>query len=238
MSNSPTSERITALSWDSEFFEVSVGQVDLTDATPAILDTIVTEAHDRGFACVYGTHEPSGTHTSLHAQEAGFRLVEINQLMKRPPGPLAVPPTRSVVRRATGEDLEGIGDSLDVLAPWSRFGADPRFGQEAARRMHHAWVERAARDPQRMLTISEDKDGITGVGTHVWSPVPRVDLLGVIKQGSGAAWAHLAELIAWADEGEVDAGPCAARNVAPLRFLEHCGFALSRVTYTHHWWSS
>ena len=232
------SDRIEALDWDSEFFELSIGQVDLNGTDDAVITEIVAEARDRGFDCVYGSHEPTATFTSVQAQDAGFRLVEINQLMKRPPGPFETPPTRSVVRVATQADLDEIGDSLDTLAPWSRFGADPRFGQTAARRMHSAWVARAVTDEQRMATISEDDDGIDGVGTHVWGEPPRIDLLGVLRPGTGAAWAHIAKLIEWADGGEVHGGPCAARNIAPLRFLEHCGFALTRVTYTHHWWAT
>jgi hypothetical protein len=123
------------------------------------------------------------------------------------------------------------------LAPWSRYGADPRFGLEAARRMHVAWVERAARDlDERMLAVTEDETGVTGFSTNVRSPVPRVDIMGVTKLGSGASWALMAELVEWADGGPIDAGPCAARNIAPLRFLEHCGFSISRVRYLYHRW--
>jgi hypothetical protein len=230
-------DRIEALPWDSDFFDLSIGQVDLEGATPDSLAEIVTEARDRGFDCVYGSHVAAATFVSVHAQDAGFRLVEINQLMKRPAGPFDAPPTDSVVRVATEDDLDEIGDSLDTLAPWSRFGADPRFGPEAARRLHSAWVDRAVRDPDRAVTISEDPDGIDGVGTYVWGDLPRIDLLGVLRPGTGAAWAHLAWFIDRADDGVVLGGPCAARNIAPLRFLEHCGFALSTVTYTHHWWA-
>ncbi|MEQ8841480.1 MAG: hypothetical protein RIB98_10885 [Acidimicrobiales bacterium] len=232
------SDRIDKLPWDSDFFSISIGQVDLNGADVAALDAIVTEARDRRFDCVYGTHEPRDSFTSVRAQDVGFRLVEVSQLMKRPPGPFEVPPTRSVVREATEADLDQISDSLDTLAPWSRFGVDPRFGRSAARRLCSAWVTRAVTDDDRMATISEDEDGIDGVGTHVWGEPPRIDLLGVIRPGTGAAWAHIAKLIDWADGGEVHGGTCAARNIAPLRFLEHCGFALTRVTYTHHWWAT
>ena len=87
-----------------------------------------------------------------------------------------------------------------------------------------------------MLAISEDASGVTGLSTHVRSPVPRVDLMGVTKQRTGASWALMAELMNWAGDGPVEAGPCAARNIAPLRFLEHCGFSISRVRYIFHRW--
>lgn len=231
------SERIEALPWDSEFFGVSIGKVDLDGADRADLAVIVAEARDRGFDCVYGQHTPEGTEVSLHAQEAGFRLVEVNQTMHRRAGPFPTPTTDSTVREATVDDIADLDRYLHLLAPWSRFGADPRFGQEAAARMFRAWVTRAAEDPRRMLTISEDADGINGVGTHVRDEIPRIDLLGVIKNGSRASWMHLAKLVEWAGGSEVEAGPCAARNIAVLRFLEHNGFMISKVTYTHHWWA-
>ncbi|MBK5288111.1 MAG: hypothetical protein JJE46_06560, partial [Acidimicrobiia bacterium] len=71
---------------------------------------------------------------------------------------------------------------------------------------------------------------------NVGHPVPRVDLMGVIDQGSGASWALMDGLIRWADGAPTEAGPCAARNVAPLRFLEHCGFSVVASQYKFHRW--
>lgn len=231
------SERIETLPWDSEFFEVSVGAVDLTGATESDMDEIVTEARDRGFDCVYGSHTPEGTDVSITAQEAGFRLVEVNQLMHRRAGPLAHRPTASVSREATEDDLAELDQYLDLLAPWSRFGSDSRFGRPAAARMLRAWIHRAAEEDHRLVTITEDEDGINGVGTHVREDLHRIDLLALIKRGTDAGFLHLEELIRWADDGATLGGPCAARNVAPLRFLEKAGYMLHGVTYTHHWWA-
>ncbi|MDW3220226.1 MAG: hypothetical protein R8F63_16565 [Acidimicrobiales bacterium] len=231
------SERIEALPWDSEFFEVSIGAVDLTGATKADLEEIVAEAQDRRFDCVYGTHTPEGSHTSIAAQDAGFRLVEVNQLMHRRAGPLEHRPTPSVGRIATAEDLEAVDEYLDLLAPWSRFGSDPRFGRPAATRMLRAWIHRAAEEDHRLVTISADEDGITGIGTHVFEDLHRIDLLALTKPGTDASYLHLEELVRWADDGPTLGGPCAARNLAPLRFLEKAGYMLHSVTYTHHWWA-
>jgi hypothetical protein len=103
--------------------------------------------------------------------------------------------------------------------------------------MHKAWIERAARDgDERALFIAEDESGITGVATFVRSPVPRVDIKGVIKQGSGAADALMVALFEWSGGGPTQAGPCAARNLAPLRYLERCGFRICQSRYLFHWW--
>lgn len=231
-------QQIEFLDWDSEFFGVAIGRVDLTAATADDFEAIDTEARDRELACVYGSMDPAVDDGSFLAQEWGHRLVEIAIAFARPDKPFVAKETVSVARRGTPADLAALAPAIDTLAHWSRYAIDPRFGHRSARRMHEAWVSRAASDEtdERMLAITEDETGITGLATHVRSPVPRVDLMGVIKQGSGASWALLAELVDWAGGGEIAAGPCAARNVAPCRFLEHCGFAMSGSQYLFHRW--
>ncbi len=234
--------RIDLLEWDSDFFGVRIGRVSLDGAGPKELAGVDEEARDLGVQCLYGTLDASlasEVTTSYLAQRFGYRLVEVSQLFARPAGPYIPPkPTTASVRRGTLDDVVHLESAFDALAPWSRYGADPRFGHDAARRMHRAWVERAAREAdERLLAIAEDESGIIGVSTNVWSPTPRVDFMGVTKPGSGAAQALMGALMDWAgDTRETQAGPCAARNIAVLRYVEGCGFRVSRVQYMFHRW--
>jgi hypothetical protein len=237
----PAVSDIEILEWDSEFFGVAIGRVCLDGATPKALAVIDDEARNLGLQCLYGTLNASEEHeatTAYVAQQCGHRLVEVAQLFARRAGPYVPPkPTTATVRRGTIDDIQHLDGAFEVLAPWSRFGADPRFGLGAAQRMHRAWVERAARDAdERLLAIAEDESGIIGVSTNVRSPIPRVDFMGVTKPGSGAAQALMGALMEWADEGETEAGPAAARNIAVLRYVEGCGFRVSRVQYLFHRW--
>ena len=232
---------IEVLAWDSEFFGIPIGRVCLDGATEQSLCAIEEEGRDLGLQCLYGTLDASRVEyatTACVAQRFGHRLVEVAQLFARPREPyVPVKPPTSTVRHGTIDDVEQLQPAMELLAPWSRFGADPRFGRDAAERMHRAWVERAARDSdERMLAIAEDDSGIVGVSTHVRSPVPRVDFMGVTKPGSGAAQALMGALMDWAGDSETEAGPCAARNIAPVRYLEGCGFRISRVQYLFHRW--
>jgi hypothetical protein len=228
---------VEPLAWDTEFFGFPIGRADLTGADAERLRAVDDEARDLGLVCLYGSIDADHAETAYRAQELGHRLVEIAIKLARPAMPFTPRETTSQVRRGTVDDLPSLGDAIATLAPWSRFGADPRFGLAAANRMFHAWVERAARDgDEYMLLVTEDDTGITGLSTHVRSPIPRVDLMGVLTQGSGAAWALMAGLIEWAHGGAVEAGPCAARNIAPMRYLEHCGFAIVHTRYLLHRW--
>jgi hypothetical protein len=229
---------VTVLDWDSEFFGFPIGSVALEGATEESLHGIDEQARDLGLHCVYGALHEVDTTTSFVVQGGGFRFVEAAMRLGRPAGPFETRPTSSTWRRGTPEDLDRLGPSIDTLAPWSRFAADPRFGADAAARLFRAWVERAARDgDEHLLLVTEDPSGaITGLSTNVRHPVHRVDLMGVIEQGSGAAWQLMEGLLDWADGGAVEAGPCAARNVAPIRYLEHCGFSVVASEYRFHRW--
>jgi dTDP-4-amino-4,6-dideoxy-D-galactose acyltransferase len=229
---------VEPLPWDTDFFGFPIGRADLTGATVERFRAIEEEARAQGIVCAYGTVDPTQGDAGILAQTFGHRLVEIAVTFARPSGAFTARPTASTVRRGTVEDLSALEPAIATMAPWSRFGADPRFAAEAARRMHRAWIRRAADGggDERLLLVAEDASGITGVATHVRSPVPRVDIMGVIQQGSGASWALMSAFLDWAGGGPVEAGPCAARNIAPLRFLEKCGFEVARVEYRFHRW--
>jgi hypothetical protein len=230
-------ELIEPLAWDSEFFGVPIARTDLTGAPADRLQAIDAEARAEGIACLYGTMEPTDETTAHLVQTFGHRLVEVALTFDRPAMPFTPKPSSSKVRRGTLDDLPALEPAIRTLAPWSRFAADPRFGPEAARRMHEAWIARAARETdERALYIAYDDTGITGVATFLRSPVPRVDIKGVTKPSSGAADALMVALFEWAGGGDTEAGPCAARNLAPLRYLERCGFRVCRTRYLFHRW--
>jgi hypothetical protein len=230
-------ELVELLAWDTEFFGLRIGRADLEGADPERLRAIDAEAREKEIACLYGSLDPGDETTARDVQLFGHRLVDVALTFDRSEGPFTPRPSASTVRPGTLDDVAALEPAIRTLAPWSRFGADPRFGPDAAYRMHKAWIERAARANQgRALFVAEDDTGVTGVATFVREPVPRVDIKGVTKQGSGAADALMVALFDWAGGGRTEAGPCAARNLAPLRYLERCGFRICRSRYLFHRW--
>lgn len=228
---------VELLTWDTEFFGFPIGRVELDGADAERLRAIDAEARDKQIACLYGSLDPTDDVATRLAQLFGHRLVEVALTFDRPDVPFTPRPSTSTVRPGTLDDVPVVEPAIKTLAPWSRFGADPRFGPDAAFRMHRAWMERAARDgDERALYVAEDDTGVTGVATFVRSPVPRVDTKGVLRQGSGAADALMVALFEWSGGGPTQAGPCAARNLAPLRYLERCGFRICRTRYLFHCW--
>lgn len=227
------------LPWDSEFFGVQIGRVRLDDADEIVMSEIDAEARERDIVCLYGSLDPNRSDASPLVQAGGFRLLEIGVTMARSTAtPLDVPPTDAIVRPGTEADLPVLADSIALLAPWSRFAVDPRFGVDQARRLHEAWVERAAEGDQDRwrLVVAEDSSGIVAFATVTMHPVRRIDLMGTVRPGKGAPWALMAHVLKSTDGPVLHGGPIAVRNIAPLRFTEHCGFDVAEVRYLYHRW--
>ena len=211
-------ELIERLPWDSEFFGIPIARTDLNGASLDTLRAIDAEARAEGITCLYATLDPTDEATAYDAQTLGHRLVEVSLNFERPGVPFTRKPSDSKVRPATLDDLPALDPAIRTMASWSRYAADPRFGPAAARRMHDAIVERAARGVGgRALVVAYDDAGVT-------------------KPGTGAADALLCWLFDWADGGPTEAGWAAARNIPCLRWLGRWGFRACGSKYVFHRW--
>ena len=232
----------SALSWDSDFFGVRIGRIELDGADPAGIASVEDEARRAGVTCLYAELDPSAVAAIDAVQRLGYRLREVALDLDHPTSLLAdQPPTSSTIRRGTAADVGRLAPQLAVVAPWSRYAVDPRFGPGAALALHRAWVERAAggRDG-RMLLVAEDASGCTGMATvHLpgsTEPEGRIDLIASTRPRSGAAQALVAHAFACFGPGCSRGGPIAARNHVSLRFSEQMGYRVSSTRYLFHRW--
>jgi hypothetical protein len=242
------------LPWDTAFFGVGIGSIDLSDADEPALRVAEQQARGSGLRCLYGQVDPTSAGaaaTLALVQRLGYRLVDVTIDLQHPTGILAArPPTTASVRVGTPDDVDGLGPLLDVLAPWSRFAVDARFGVARARDLHRAWIERAATGeggrrllvaeedgrPTALLTLrrpaERDDDG-DGEGAR---PEGRIDLVATTRPRSGAAQALVARAVDDFGPGPNRGGPIAARNLASLRFTEGLGYRAVASRYLFHRW--
>lgn len=227
------------LAWDSEFFGVTIGRVDLDGLTTDEILAVEAEAKERGVQCLYGSLDPEPAQPTLEVQRLGYRFVEGATLFSlRTSEPLIPRPDGVSFREGTVDDLPALADTVARLAPWSRYAVDPRFGLEAAERLQARWIERAAEctTGERALLVAEDDTGIIAFITRASDPEPVVDTVGTSARGSGAARYLIQEAREWAGDRDLYGGPIAARNVSALRYVSHCGYRVARVRYLYHRW--
>lgn len=227
------------LPWDSEFFGIQIGRIDFDTVDEAAILECEQEARQHGISCLYASLEPVDPTASHHLQSLGYRLLEVGTVLDLQASEPPIPrPPNINVRLGTPDDLPAMTGLIDSLTTWSRFAHDPRFGLEAARRLQHAWVERAAGDAtgERSLLLAEADDSIVAFLTRCRTPEPVIDTIGTTARGSGAA-GYLVECSRSWGEGTMPlGGPIAARNVAALRFVGGCNYRTLRVRYLYHRW--
>ncbi|MEO6628823.1 MAG: hypothetical protein ABIP03_09670 [Aquihabitans sp.] len=226
------------LDWDSQFFGMPIAKVALDGADETSLRSVAAEARDAGIVCLYGTLDSLNVHASVMIQAAGWRLVDVTTTFTlSPDAPAIIKPPDTVFRVGTNDDFDDAVEIAEQMAEWSRFAADPRFGIDAARRLQRSWVERAVGpDENHCLMVAEQESGLVAIIGRVTSPSPRVDAVGTTQRGSGAARYLIEESRAWASPGPLLGGPIAARNVAALRYVSHCGYRAGKVDYSFHCW--
>jgi dTDP-4-amino-4,6-dideoxy-D-galactose acyltransferase len=233
--------RVTPLPWDSDFFGVAIGRIELEGVDA----TAIAEAEDRaraaGLVCLYATVDPVDAVATHTLQTLGYRFVEAAQTfdlqLSEPPIPR---PDGVEFRQGTVADVPRVIDIVEAMAPWSRFAVDPRFGIEASVRLQRAWLDRAVDEAEEDHSIvvaeSQEDGGIVAFIGRVRTPTPRVDAVGTTRRGSGAA-RHLIETARkWAGDQPLLGGPIAARNVNALRYVSHCAYRVCRTDYLYHRW--
>ena len=230
---------LTVLPWDSEFFGIPIGQVDLSGLTADDLHEIDAQARAEGLRCLYGALDSNSFQQLVEVQDHGYRFVEAATLFDLRTSEPEIPlPEGVTMRVGTVDDVERVADIAIRMADWSRFGVDPRFGIEASRRLQMAWLERAARndDGVHSMMVAEEGDEITAFIGRVSEPRHRVDAVGTTRRGSGAARRLIQEARWWAGDEALLGGPIAARNVPALRYVSHCFYRVCEVRYLYHRW--
>lgn len=232
-------ERWERLPWDSEFFGIPIGRVDLDGLDLDDVAAVEADAREQGVLCLYGSMTPEPEAPTVAVQRLGYRFVEGATLFSlRTSEPVIPQPDGVSVREGTVDDLPALADTVAQLAAWSRYAVDPRFGPEAAERLQARWIERAAEctTGERALLVAEDDSGIIAFITRASDPEPVVDTVGTSSRGSGAARYLIQVAREWAGDRALYGGPIAARNVSALRYVSHCGYRVARVRYLYHRW--
>lgn len=226
------------LPWDSAFFDIPIGRVQLDGVDEDALRRIDDEARQQGIVCLYGVLDSSNVQASVAIQRAGWRLVDVATTfsLSRHQPPIPRPPDTDF-RRGTPADVDAVVAIAEQMAEWSRFAADPRFGIEEAKRLQRSWLDRAVGpSEEHTLMVAEQESGIVALIGRISSPLPRVDAVGTTRRGSGAARYLIQGSREWAAPHALLGGPIASRNVAALRYVSHCGYRSSEVTYLFHRW--
>jgi hypothetical protein len=228
------------LDWDTEFFGIPIGRAHLAGLGVEEIAAIEADAAAAGIECLYASLDPTHLVTCDAAQRVGWRFMDAATLfdlaVSEPPIP---EPPDTEFRVGTADDLDDVRELVRLMAPWTRYAADPRFGLEAAVRLQDAWLDRAVSPdaPDHSIVLAFQGGEVCAFIGRVDEPGRRrVDAVGTTRRGSGAARFLIEGARAWAGDQALLGGPIMARNIAALRYVSHCAYRVCEVTYQLHRW--
>jgi ribosomal protein S18 acetylase RimI-like enzyme len=234
------------LEWDSEHFGFPIAKVVAHTLTESSVDEIDAWCIDQGIRCLYFVAGPDDSETSRLAAAGGFQVVDVRITTRRSyEGLLDLDhgPEEVTIREATDADLKYARQLAARSHRISRFYFDGRFPKDRCDALYEAWVERAARDPERRLFIPV-VDG-EPVGYYVLPPVGpdaegHGELVAIDERHRGKGWARamyfgVYEQLA-ARGVRTQRGAYSYRNLTAIRLHEKIGFRIAEVQVWHHKW--
>jgi GNAT superfamily N-acetyltransferase len=219
---------VTDLTWDSEFFDVSIARADIDGEN---VKSAVELAAAHQVQCLYlfirGARAPAVADALRH----GGRLVDLRiELDLRTALPLP-----EGVRRADRRDIAALVPFARKLASASRFSVDPRFPRNAVKAMYEIWLKRCL-DEGVVVVPDRGVDGFVG-GRPSGDGVISIDLVYVGTQSRGQGLASRLVSGAVATAGARGAHVATqAGNVAAQRSYQEIGFRTASIQAIVHLW--
>jgi dTDP-4-amino-4,6-dideoxy-D-galactose acyltransferase len=235
-------ERCRILEWDSNFFGFRIGRLFGSHLSPDDAGQAVQWCREQGVKCLYFLAGAEDSATSLAAENAGFRLVDIrctytyNLSTRRP---LAATPA---IRPFEPSDLPHLQQIASSSHGSSRFYYDRRFDRKRSSDLYAAWIERSCRGwadavyvagftglPAGYVTCHLDAHKAGSIGLIAVDP--QFQGRGLGQQLTCAAISHLSRRGA----RRVDV-VTQGRNIRSQQMYQRCGFVISTVEIWYHLW--
>lgn len=248
------------LQWDSAFFGLSMGRLDLLLRTPegsaetmrSAVTALVDRCRDAGLVHVAARVDAADMQAVAVLEEAGFRLMDALVTYFTHPRKEAPTAVREVgrVRPLEPRDVESVLDiTREAYRGFSgRFQIDPHLPQDRGDEFYLQWAREccAGRMADRVVVADDGQGSI-----HGWASTRRVEptssvggttlwvgSLGACRREKPGAYAGLIRSLAMDNFAAGDATETQTQNhnVATVRIYEAVGAKYVRGDYTFHAW--
>jgi dTDP-4-amino-4,6-dideoxy-D-galactose acyltransferase len=220
---------IQELKWDSEFFNLKIGEWDI-DNTPGAGQTdftlVVAKSDNNGVPALAG-YEKTFTETRI----VFAKKPEVQEV------------SGDTIREATNDDsLEGLYELAYESGKYSRFRLDKRIGETAFKKLYRAWIDNSLnRRFADGILVYEGEAVIRGLVTYkIHKGYATIGLIAVspLWQGHGIGkklLRHVEQLLANKDIDELRI-PTQMENKEACSFYMKQGYAVADTKYIIHYW--
>lgn len=228
---------IRSLPWDSDFFGLRIGRVDLQTAEDAIELKKQQEIVKQQFDLLY-IFDPNNVGFSAD----GARLVDEKILYSKPCEPRQQFPKISFYKAAQpNEDLYRLAL---ISGGYSRFKLDERLHKGSYERLYSRWIENACpkEGTNKQILIYPDTQG-TAKGMITIDRTGELGHIGLVAvdtdaQHQGVGGKIMSTLDGYLFERGIKTleVPTQKANTDACRWYEKNGFTIQSVTPIYHWW--
>ena len=224
------------LPWDSEFFGVNIGRVQMKNAALPQLAATVREADQSGIACLYWLVDSADLLSAHSASQCGFRLVDIRITYERPLG--ASPAPSQSLRAMTPEDFPALAAIARGSHGNSRFFADGNFSAERCAALYEEWLRKSRNvlvgevdgQPAGYCSCDLREDGTGSIGLIAVDPRFRRLRLGQSLVEGALEFFRKSGM-------ETATVVTQGQNIASQRLYQRCGFVTKSIQLWFHRWA-
>ena len=234
----------SSLDWDSRFFGYPVGKILPGRMQAADLSRALEKARAEGFRLLYWAARPEPGNAEAAASVGGELMdrkrVYLHDLAEIDPADLIVNWFIESYRKPMPDaDMEALALAA---GEHSRFRRDPRFGEEAFKRLYLTWIRNSVnRSFAEEVLFIEDfgkKRAMLTIGLHMGRPDIGLVATEAAYRGRGMAGDLVRASLVWAINRDYREAQVTtqAENTGACAFYEAMGYKLEREDWIYHFW--
>jgi len=244
-------EPVEQLAWDSDFFGLPIGRINLTRLEKESMIDLLVQAKKQGLACLYFEADPNDPTTISAVEKYEFQLVDVRVVLEHPfdDRPAPVPrypiPSDLIIGPHRSDEVLRLQDISAQISLTSRFCFDGGFGSIQGERLYRLWIQRACDGFADVVLVArwQQADEAVGLITCIsCDDVANIQLAGVHidyrKRNVGTGLVQAA--LDWAKTQNAKSMRVVtqARNVPAQRLYQQMGFFTQSMTLFYHKWLS
>ncbi|HNP59797.1 MAG TPA: GNAT family N-acetyltransferase [Nitrospirales bacterium] len=240
------------LPWDSQHFEISVGQIISPALTNSELENILSFAKEQGYHLIYWATCPDRMIPLPLLQSFSGSLVDRKVTYQRKLsteftfGEIKNPShSFEVIEFPRSQANQQLKTLALIAGGHSRFHDDPCISKEKFAGMYHIWINRSTlheiADVVFIVKNSANMEDCLGMVTgSVKNGIGKVGLMGVQKkvQGQGIGSLLMKTLHEWLISNGIHTSEVVTQknNIRACKFYERFGYKLESLQHYYHFW--
>ncbi len=244
-------ELFESLTWDSEFFGVSIARIIPSKLDEGSVTALLIAGQACGLHCLYFEADPDDPTMVGVVEQHGFRLVDVRVVLEHPfdnrPAPVPRYPVSPelVIGPPLDGELSRLQDISAQIGLTSRFDFDKNFGPGQSERLYRLWIKNACHGFADVVLVAcwhQNGEAVGLITCVLDDSMGHIQLAGVHldhrKRSVGTGLVQAALDWAKARGARSMQVVTQARNVPAQRLYQQMGFFTKSMTLYYHKWLS